>query len=77
MTACENLENIQEHCKKYTTNDDYGRVLVEDHYWNSVFDRVAAGDRKDNAFLQAIESVWLDQFDNPILDEVVPSIVRE
>ena len=76
MTICENLENIQEHYK-YTTNDDYGRVLVGDHCWNSVFDRLVAGERKDNVSLQAIETVRLDQLDNPTLDVMVPSIVRE
>lgn len=77
MTICENLENIQEHCKKHATNDDYGRVLVEDQCWNSVFDWLVAGDRKDNLFLQVAEFVRLDQLDNPTLDGLVPNIVRE
>lgn len=77
MTIYETLENIQEHYKMRTTNDDYSRVLVEDHRWRSVSDRVVQGKRKDNAFLQAIETVRLDQPDNPTLDELVPSVVRE
>jgi len=75
MTICEGLEYTQEHCRKHTMSDGYGRLLLGG--WSSVSDRLVAGDQRGNAFLQAIESDHLDQLDNPTLDEMAQRIVRE